>query len=724
MPNKKTSYEEIPYGHIKKPFMIGCSGGGGHIAAIQGIHEFLLKLYGEGQIKLPLYEPTLYEDKPKSPVRDQIATGIGVMHAPAIGRPIQSVVSLTSYPILPDPESLNNEIRTLCNNQKGKKRPYIDMLLDVCASGYESAAIWNVLQRNDKTAELKKLIDMQHISDENNYVEVLSFFVNALQEAARNGEPYSEIISTQAMALPALCDAVIEYNKWLDDTHINAPKVVIHQYMTDLPTLGAIHFFNALSTLSPIQQQQMKLYGVGMKEEVIQHFLPQGHQFNAIHDIPSNENPMVRSEFKNADLDNSTKFDKPVSITLAGEKLPFEIQADEKIASIMLGSQASKDTIEYIETMLENGMEKVFVFGGKSPALQGGITDILAKHPEYQNRIIPLGNQSDKEIHPLMSRSNLVVIRGGGLSVMEQLAMNHNKEQTVLVHHANSTQAELTSGISWEDENVALLISELRNRGVHAEKTSPERAMRQIPEARLIAAVKRLKENVDIEDFTLHIKRLPDSMLKSFLNELQESERQHAPAIPPRLNNYVEKCNHVAQQHIDMLNTKLDEGQKRLAQIIKQEIEQLDGTKAYYDEINIEDSSNQYDVDSIVRNFDDLAFTAPSAELVSAVQSYRAINKLRATITPDSDVSATRKLNNFKTEYNVPETRQALMATTDNFFMRIIKEIEYQLAKIFPSLSKNFTFQQEFRKHMSDLKDKENTEDLYTEESQNIGAPR
>ncbi len=724
---KKTSYEHEESGYKKKPFMVGCSGGGGHIAAIQGIKDSLLKNHRENII-LPQYEPTLYEHKPQSPARDQIATGIGVMHAPAIGRPIQSVVALTSYPVLPDPKSLNDEIQALSNKEKGKNRPYVDMLLDVCSSGYESAAIWNVLQRNDRTSELKKLIDLQPISDRNNYQDVLSYFVTAMQEAAKKGEPYTEIISTQAMALPALCDAAIEYNKWLDENpEISAPKVLIHQYMTDLPTHGAVHFFNALSTLSPEQQQQMKLYGVGMKEEIIQDFFPQGHQFNAICDIPAAENPMVRSGFKDPMLDYSSKFDEQVSITLAGEAQPYVIEKDEKIASIMLGSQASKDTIEYIETMLENGTNRVFVFGGQSPAIQDGINEIISRHPEYKSRIIPLGNQGDKEIAPLMSRSNLVVIRGGGLSVMEQLAMNHNKEQTVLVHHANSTKEELTSGISWEDENVALLVSNLHERGVHSEKTSPERAKRQIPEALLIAAVKKLGENVDADDITQYIKQLPDDKLELYVTALVESEKeQPSQSLPIGLTAYIEKCNQVAQNHIDVLNTKLDKGQEHLAQIISEEIAKIDGTKAYYDvyfdETIIENEPIEYDVKAIVHDFDELALKDASAELVSAVQSYKAIDKLRATISPDNTLSANKQLKNFKAEYEVPETKQALMSTGDNIFMRIIKEIEYQLAKIFPSLTKNFTFQQDFRMHMRDLRNHDNQEELSSEDVQNKTA--
>lgn len=690
------SYDNVPYAQQRRPLMIGCSGGGGHIAAIQGIREYLGKQFPADKIDFPLYDPVLYEEKPASPARDEIATGVELMSAPVIGTPIKALISPTHLPVLPEKQSLSDEIQALSNKEKGKKRTYIDMLLDVYPAGYESAAIWNVLQRNDKISELTKLINLQPRSDTQNHPFVLNYFVNTLKDAAIAGTPYTELISTQAMALPALCDAVIEYNEWLvNHPQFNAPKVMIHQYMTDLPTKGAVHFFNPLSALSAQQQQQMKLYGVGMKEETINYFFPAGHAFNDIFNIPSQENPMVRPGFIDGDFDNSSKFHKPVSIILAGEApQPYAIAADEQISSIMLGSQASNDTVEYIETLLENGMERVFVFGGKNPAILEKINEILNKHPEYASRIIPLGNQGDKEIASLMSRSNMVIIRGGGLSVMEQLCMDHNPEQTVLIHHANSSKEELTSGISWEDDNVNTLLTDLRERGVHADKTSPERAVRQIAEARLIAAVKRLHDTLDIEDATHFITKLPDNKLTLFVNQLKHSEQQKVPSLPKDLVVYFQKCEVLAEIRVDVLKDKLNKGQAHLASIIIQEVAEYEGA-----------NPSDVDVNKIVRDFDMSAFKDISPKLTAAIQSYRAVNKLDAILHSDTDDSMEKKLREFKTEFNQPETQNELMATSDGLFRRILKSIESQLAKYFSFIANNLSFQQDFKKHMNDLKE-------------------
>ncbi len=712
---EKISYDNLPDLQHRKPLMIGCSGGGGHIAAIRGIREYLSRQFGSA-IDLPQYNPVLFDSKSANPSRDKIATGVELMHAPAIGGAIKSVVSLTPFPVLPDSQSLLEEVYSLSNKERGKPRPYIDMLLDVYPAGYESAAIWNVLQRNDKTSELKKLINLQSISDKENHDVVLKYYLKALKDAAISGTPYTEIISTQAMALPALCDAVMAYNQWIDtNPNIKAPQIVVHQYMTDLPSKGAVHFFNPLSQLSPEQQHQMKLYGVGMNKEIIKNFFPSGHQFNEIYTIPAHENPMVRAGFLDGDLDNSSKFHEQVSLTLANEAHPYTIKADEQIASIMLGSQASNDTVEYIETLLENGMEKVFVFGGKTPTISAKINEILSTHPEYKERIIPLDNQGDREIASLMSRSNMVIIRGGGLSVMEQLSMNHSPEQTVLIHHANSNQKELSSGISWEDDNVNVLIADLNARGVRVGKTSPERAIHDIAEARLIAAVKRLGDGFDVDDASFFISRLPKAELKLCVDQLNKTERENPPKLPVELITHFNKSEVQAEIHIGVLNGKLNKGREYLASVILKEIAKAENEERYSSDdeaaYSLLERKSDFDVNDIVHDFELSVFKDVSSRLATAVQSYRAIDKLQATLSFDNNLSMHKRLNAFKEEYNKPETRKDLMATSDNIFVRIIQGIQYQLARYFPAVASNLTFQQDFKMHADELV-KNNNDDI------------
>ena len=475
MPIQNSNYEgghETGY----NPLLLACSGGGGHISGIQGIRDFLRQKY-PSSLLFSTHTPALYTQKKASWTTKSIFLGSFLTNHVYILSPIiRKILQYTRFPVLPNLVALKNEISTL--NQKEKNHPsrdYIDMLLDIYPAGYESAAVWNILQRQDQTTELKKLITLQHMNDQNNYSFVYPKMFNVLNQAAIGKKPYTEIISTQALGLTAVCDAVIQYN----ENHQDKPQLIIHQYMTDLPTQGAVHFFSGLSTLTPKQQQQIQLYGVGMTQEVIDYFFPNGNYFKGTHNIPSKNNPMVRAGFKNPQYDNSERFDVEVTLDLHEEE-PIVIKPNEQISSIILGSQASHDTVEYIETLITNGMNKVFVFSGKLEAISQKIDDIIANHPTYKEKIIRLGYQDDHHLAQLMTRSNVIITRGGGLSVMEQMAMSHPAQQVILIHHRNADMHELTSGISWEDHNVNVLLFNLKQNNIRALKTSPDRATRQL----------------------------------------------------------------------------------------------------------------------------------------------------------------------------------------------------------------------------------------------------
>jgi effector protein SdbA len=463
--------------------MIGCSGGGGHNTAIKGIID---DYYAQKKIThkksypaLVRYSPVEEKERESCSRANLIHAGLTFMSIPVIGSCIKSILFYTYLPALPDKELVMDEVKVLVSDDR--EREYIDMLLDVYPAGHESAAIWNILQRNDQTQDLKKLLALQGKNDEDNCEIIFTFYTNILKKAALEGDPFTEIISTQAMGLPALCDAVIFYNTWIREENRSDPEITIHQYMTDLATEGAVHFFHPLSKLNSQQQAQMKLYGIEMTKGINNTYLSR-HSFQDVMDIPPKNNPMVRSGFKDPNFDHSQSFDREVTLILDGEDKPFIIKPYENIVSIMLGSQAGNDSFEYITSCLESGAEKVFVFGGKSnPILYSRIFELIASNLEkYEGKIIPLNHQSDCPIAALMSRSNTVIIRGGGLTVMEQMAMNHSSEQSIFIHHPDSSHGSLTSGIIWEDHNVEKLIKFLHKKNIYSAKISPALASRYL----------------------------------------------------------------------------------------------------------------------------------------------------------------------------------------------------------------------------------------------------
>jgi hypothetical protein len=442
--------------NYKKRFLpIGCSGGNGHNTAITAFIHYFCKFCAT------VYTPVDYAEKPHS------ITSISIFAATQLNSflNINSILSPLGLPTLPSHIELTEAIQQLRNVHP---RQYIDMMLDVFPTGFENAAIWNTLQRKDQKGALKKLIDLQSQSDATNYQTVYNYILTLLMQAHNEGIPYTDIISTQAQALPALCDAVLEYNKRFK------PNVMIHQYLTDLPTKGATHFFNPLTRLTAAQQQCMKLYGVGMTEEIISHFFPDTAYFHDVYTIDPKHNPMVRPGFFTSENDNSHHFHIPVHLHLKDHST-ITIETNEKIAALMLGSQAGDDTIRYITNLLYNGVDRVFVFGGSNPVLREKVATLLKTCEElsFAEKVVLLKPQDDNFISALMTRSHIVITRAGGLSVMEQMAMNHNPEQTIFIHHADSNELDLLSGISWEDYNADGLIEKLTKQGIRVMKTCP-----------------------------------------------------------------------------------------------------------------------------------------------------------------------------------------------------------------------------------------------------------
>jgi effector protein SdbA len=501
---------------IKRPLLIASSGGGGHISSIMGIIDEL-KADKETTLELTDHKAQLYQHKDFSWLGLGVKIAAGIMSVPLLGDFIAFIAKLMGNPSLPNWSQLQEEINKLekaetdtCSQMPmGRTRPYVDMLLDVMPIGYESAAIWNVLLRADRATDLDLLVKQKAQSDKLFYQTAYQASLKMLIDAAEKGEAYTEIISTQPLALDALCDAVLFYNKnYLPQ--INAeltsplPEVAIHQFLTDLPSLDCNHFLDSIANLSPEQQQQMHVYAVNFTAGVVKSYFADGEHFKGIHTLSPKANPMIRAGFKDPNLKEYLDTSKEVVLkvkdyknndsddwTVQAEKKAIIIPSNAKVASIMLGSQASDATVIYVKHLLESDInyDKIFVFGGINKSIYQPIEDIINTYPESQrdsvrNRIVRLGNQGDAEIAPIMTRSDCVVIRGGGLSVMEQMALPLNPNKKFLFHHQDKENKNLTSGLSWEDGNVDRLIEYLTAKKVFAQKTSPRLARRTLQEAK------------------------------------------------------------------------------------------------------------------------------------------------------------------------------------------------------------------------------------------------
>ncbi len=414
------------------------------------------------------------------------------------------------------------------------ERPYVDLLLDFYTFGYEMTAIFNALQRGDKIKELLSTVNKQAANDQIHYVFIKSRMIEHLKNQAEQGTPYTSIISTQPQSLGALCDAVEWYNEtyvpnqnarlasiqsriielketiqmiersidenasfytqWFKFTwfqlltlhlakrslnllqnetaHIseNLKPLQIHEYMTDLPTQGAVHFSSSLERLTIKQRQYLNVYCVGKPNA----------ELTALSDLKLyplsvEENPMLREAFRDSVRLKAYAHHVKMSVPFAkGEIMCHrEIPAAAKVASIMLGSLGGDASAAYILPLLNKGYAPIFVFGAQGNQT---IMDMIERLPEGKRKnIIALGNQPDTTIAPIMTRSDCVITRSGGLSTMEQMALPIIQNKLVLIHHKNPEPGAhvLTSGLPWEDGNADCMIKHFELHHVVAKKTCP-----------------------------------------------------------------------------------------------------------------------------------------------------------------------------------------------------------------------------------------------------------
>lgn len=472
-------YSEIEKNHtFTHPLIIGCSGGQGHNVAIKALTENLKK----NKVIISFHKPRDFSKMNLSSINQfqKLSYGLSLLHERKISKVLSWLLSKTPLPVIPSRDEITQEINNISNfNQE--ERPYIDMLLDVYPIGFHHAAIWNILKRKDETRELRKLIKLKKLNDKINYITVKTFFFDLLKQAFLQEKPYTDIVCAHPIGLLALCDAVKEYNQAYT---LNNP-IKIKLFLTDFLNEGANHFLSTLLTLTALQRQQIYLIGVGLKKNLLTKYGLANPQFHSYISLDPYKNPIIRAGFNNPLL-NEISFNKDTSLRIQrnnADEIVFDIKANEKIATLMLGSQGSTDIVDYVKKFLAfGGFSKIFVFEAK---VKDTFLSSLLKQVLHTGKIIILDEQDDNHIAHILKRSNIILMRAGGLSVMEQMAIPHNKEQIILIHNKEINKKRLTSGISWEDKNAEHLISFLARKNVIVKKTSTLRISSDLAEVDL-----------------------------------------------------------------------------------------------------------------------------------------------------------------------------------------------------------------------------------------------
>lgn len=99
----RASYISLEREGKRRPYLLGCSGGGGHISAIKGIHKYLEKEYAKAGIdfEFPEYEPVLLEHKGNNPSRDLILRGQGLLYDYRISPLLKKSARSRLFPLFP-----------------------------------------------------------------------------------------------------------------------------------------------------------------------------------------------------------------------------------------------------------------------------------------------------------------------------------------------------------------------------------------------------------------------------------------------------------------------------------------------------------------------------------------------------------------------------------------------------------------------------------------------
>ena len=505
----------FPNAQSRCPLLVATSGGAGCNVAIEAIADTLI---AEGAEHLPTHTSVLLNEKKTDLRGASLWITSCIMNARFLGPAASAVANLAHYPTLPDREALLSEMKQVNEGQMTpsgtpKHRRYVDMLLDVFDSGYLYVAIQNLLAKRFNIKQARNLVDQQGYFEKSHFNTVKDFFLKKLEEAEKESTPYTEIITTQMISLDAICAAVLEYNK----TRSLDKHVVVHQYMSDVFTEDAQHYVPSLCRLGPKARSVLHLHGMNITDSKNTITNIKKYPFASIEEIPHQENPMIRSEFK--DKERLAQF-KPHSKET--QHLPIqqdkdndrviEINAGEKVAAIMLSSLGGDNTVDYTEKLTQlyspqgQGLyDKVFVFCGRNDVLKEKIKKViqraqgraaclgLLRSPE----IIILDQQDAAHVAGILTRSDLTILRGG-MVLMEEMALDHDAKQRFFFPHEEDDRGQFTTGLPWEDGSINYFIRYLKDQyGVDgANKGTVEHLHRVLTNAETTSQVSFLLEEI------------------------------------------------------------------------------------------------------------------------------------------------------------------------------------------------------------------------------------
>jgi effector protein SdbA len=444
--------------HCKKPLIIASSGGGGHISAAQSLIS---------QLQLnPNHILTHHQyQKPSSGLvsfENGIQLGCHLYHIPGWQYLIQKLTGVH----LPSPLELQEEMDKLLQQNTAEKL-YLDFMLDIVPNGYAFTALFNYLQKTADAKSLNQVVSQQCFLDAFYKKQIIRTIYHLLVESLKQGQGYDSILSTQPIGMAAICQAVAKYNKsraqLSHQFQQEIPEILIHQFVTDIPHQGAIHFLKPLNGLDYLQKKFLVLHMLNLNEDNI--FLEKKHA-NKIFRYHPEENPIVRQQFiKHAPCcKNSMKYLNLNQQTIA-------IKTHEKLALIMLGAANGQTCLAYLKSLVELNIQHIIVIGQVSPK---DYTQIQQLRSTYSQIYLP-GFVNANQLSDILKNVNIIISKGGGLSLMELAGFNLAQDTIIAIHHPLNQP-----GLIWEDGNIDWFIKFNQEQRRHVFTTQPENLGKQL----------------------------------------------------------------------------------------------------------------------------------------------------------------------------------------------------------------------------------------------------
>lgn len=338
---------------------------------------------------------------------------------------------------------------------------------------------WRTAQKEGKIYQLKLMVKLQRLGDLFFHRPIKKALLKSLHDYEREfGCPPEYIINDQVSGLPAIFSALSEYNSELQKRGLKEVRCELH--MTDLPE-KADHFFNPIRRLSNKHKKLITLFSPavkGMNKEQSSAFLQKktGLHCEQITVLQDGQLP-VDALYKDPKLKNISEFTfndlerhgrqkymqllPNIAPYYNPAKQTYRVDPQDHVSAMMLGSQPTELDIEkaikQMVALAHRASDKskryhFFAFCGEDEV---GNPHTLFKRMCAKLRqmdvppnlcVVPLPFQKPENIAKIRARSNVRIIRSGGISCFEdkelQKTLGSNNSKTYI--WSENPQSELS----------------------------------------------------------------------------------------------------------------------------------------------------------------------------------------------------------------------------------------------------------------------------------------